>query len=149
MGTSSYRHRAQATLARRSVTKRWRNGVYFRLQFFTLEHPCYDKGAAGLESGESGVRRAVSIEKIKPRSFFIQFQDQEQYLLRNTRKSYIMDERQPLLESQPTNETNIQSNGKHNIVEFDPAGDPDNPMDWPTKFRWSIVLLLAFMAFTV
>lgn len=29
------------------------------------------------------------------------------------------------------------------------AGDLDNPRNWPAAFRWTIVLLLAFMAFTV
>ncbi|PSR82809.1 major facilitator superfamily domain-containing protein [Coniella lustricola] len=35
------------------------------------------------------------------------------------------------------------------IVDFDPAGDPDNPMDWPVAYKWGIVALLAAMAFTV
>ncbi|KAL2021717.1 hypothetical protein VTK56DRAFT_6660 [Thermocarpiscus australiensis] len=35
------------------------------------------------------------------------------------------------------------------IVEFDPRGDPENPLEWTTPFKWSIVTLLAFMAFTV
>lgn len=34
------------------------------------------------------------------------------------------------------------------ILDFE-AGDPENPRNWDTKFKWLIVLLLAFMAFTV
>lgn len=35
------------------------------------------------------------------------------------------------------------------IVSFDPDGDAENPMDWPKAYKWGIVALLAFMAFTV
>jgi hypothetical protein len=35
------------------------------------------------------------------------------------------------------------------IVDFDPRGDPDNPLEWPTPFKWTVVSMLAFMAFTV
>lgn len=35
------------------------------------------------------------------------------------------------------------------LVEFDPNGDHENPMDWPKAYKWGIVALLAFMAFTV
>ncbi|KAF4620094.1 hypothetical protein G7Y89_g14728 [Cudoniella acicularis] len=34
-------------------------------------------------------------------------------------------------------------------VEFDPKGDPDNPLDWPKAYKMGIVFLLALMAFTV
>lgn len=34
------------------------------------------------------------------------------------------------------------------ILDFE-AGDPENPREWDSKFKWLIVLLLAFMAFTV
>jgi hypothetical protein len=34
------------------------------------------------------------------------------------------------------------------ILDFE-AGDPENPREWDTKFKWFIVFLLAFMAFTV
>jgi hypothetical protein len=60
-----------------------------------------------------------------------------------------MDERQPLLSDGTPAHYHFEINGKHKIVEFDPNGDPDNPMDWPKRYRWSIVLLLAFMAFVV
>ncbi|KAK1751323.1 major facilitator superfamily domain-containing protein [Echria macrotheca] len=35
------------------------------------------------------------------------------------------------------------------VVDFDPYGDVDNPLEWPTAFKWGIVLLLAVTAFTV
>lgn len=35
------------------------------------------------------------------------------------------------------------------ILEFDPKGDVDNPLEWPPAFKWFIVFLLAAMAFTV
>lgn len=35
------------------------------------------------------------------------------------------------------------------ILDFDPEGDDENPREWPTAFKWAIVLLLACMAFTV
>lgn len=33
--------------------------------------------------------------------------------------------------------------------DFDPLGDVDNPLEWPTALKWGIVTLLALMAFTV
>ena len=56
-------------------------------------------------------------------------------------------ERQPLLDADPIPQH--QANGKPNIVRFDPNGDPDNPLEWSTRYRWGITFLLAFMAFTV
>ena len=35
------------------------------------------------------------------------------------------------------------------IVDFDPAGDDENPVEWRPAFKWGIVGLLALMAFTV
>ncbi|KAK0647050.1 major facilitator superfamily domain-containing protein [Cercophora newfieldiana] len=35
------------------------------------------------------------------------------------------------------------------LVDFDPQGDVDNPLEWPTPFKWGIVLLLALTGFTV
>jgi len=35
------------------------------------------------------------------------------------------------------------------IVDFDPAGDEDNPIEWAPAFKWGVVALLAVMAFTV
>ncbi|TAQ84242.1 hypothetical protein B7494_g7443 [Chlorociboria aeruginascens] len=37
----------------------------------------------------------------------------------------------------------------NNLITFDPDGDPDNPVEWPNSYRWGVILLLAFMAFTV
>lgn len=58
-----------------------------------------------------------------------------------------MDETQPLLgpvDEQPRHPTFSQS-----LVEFDPTGDQDNPLDWPQAYKQGAVALLAFMAFTV
>ena len=72
----------------------------------------------------------------------------------------LTDETQPLLRS-ITNEghqvyTNPPQDAQHDtdglstiIVDFDPAGDSDNPLDWPTPFKWAVVSMLALMAFTV
>ncbi|KAK3711305.1 hypothetical protein LTR37_009685 [Vermiconidia calcicola] len=60
-----------------------------------------------------------------------------------------MSETQPLRCDRDWPEYYFEHDGKHKIVDFDPKGDPDNPMDWPKRYRWCIVLLLAFMAFTV
>lgn len=61
-----------------------------------------------------------------------------------------MDETQPLLP--PAGEAG-SAQREHEldptVVTFDPKGDPDNPLDWPVAYRWGIVGLLAFMAFTV
>ncbi|KAI6468418.1 hypothetical protein MCOR15_002121 [Pyricularia oryzae] len=35
------------------------------------------------------------------------------------------------------------------LLEFDPKGDPDNPMEWAPAFKWSIVSLLALFAFCI
>jgi hypothetical protein len=35
------------------------------------------------------------------------------------------------------------------LVEFDPAGDAENPMDWPLTYKWFIVSILALNAFMV
>ncbi|ROT37829.1 MFS general substrate transporter [Sodiomyces alkalinus F11] len=73
-----------------------------------------------------------------------------------------MSERQPLLGDPQTtrrydqDHDNENENGsvhdnltsKH-LVDFDPNGDPENPREWPTAFKWTIVSLLACMAFTV
>jgi hypothetical protein len=58
------------------------------------------------------------------------------------------DESQPLLRSALERGEEDATQTKY-VVDFDPKGDPDNPIDWPTPFKWSIVLLLAFMGFTV
>jgi hypothetical protein len=35
------------------------------------------------------------------------------------------------------------------LMDFDPEGDPDNPLEWSNRYRMTVVSLLAFMAFTV
>lgn len=35
------------------------------------------------------------------------------------------------------------------VIDFDPHGDAENPLEWPAPFKWSIVTILTFMAFTV
>lgn len=62
-----------------------------------------------------------------------------------------MDETTPLLPDAATaipGEDQDHDAAK-NIIGFDPNGDPENPMDWPSAYKWGIVTLLAAMAFTV
>ena len=58
-----------------------------------------------------------------------------------------VEEQQPLL--RPVVE-DAEADGKHDevILDFE-EGDPENPKKWDAKFKWFIVFLLAFMAFTV
>lgn len=63
----------------------------------------------------------------------------------------MMDETTPLLPDvlpipQDDRRSHVPSK---DLVDFDPLGDEDNPMDWPVAYKWGIVALLAFMAFTV
>ncbi|ORY70948.1 MFS transporter [Pseudomassariella vexata] len=61
-----------------------------------------------------------------------------------------MDETLPLL--QDAHFTSLEEPHQHvnkDIVDFDPEGDEENPVDWPQAYKWGIVALLAFMAFTV
>jgi hypothetical protein len=60
------------------------------------------------------------------------------------------DETQPLL-SRTTSAENesIKAVNGVNVIDFDPNGDPDNPRDWAKLYKWGIVALLAFQAFTV
>ena len=60
------------------------------------------------------------------------------------------EETRPLLHNPEAtdNESIKAANGK-DVISFDPNGDPENPRDWPKSYKWSIVLLLAFTAFTV
>ncbi len=58
-----------------------------------------------------------------------------------------MDETQPLL---PDIDADVHPDpADKDIVDFDPSGDHENPQDWPKAYKWGIVALLAFMAFTV
>jgi hypothetical protein len=59
-----------------------------------------------------------------------------------------MDETQPLLGY--AIEENGQICTREEIsVDFDPNGDPENPLEWPKAYKRGVVALLAFMAFTV
>jgi len=57
-----------------------------------------------------------------------------------------MDELQPLLDHvvEQHDRTTDQS-----LLNFDPNGDLENPLDWPKAYKHGVVLLLASMAFTV
>ncbi|KAH6647749.1 MFS transporter [Truncatella angustata] len=62
-----------------------------------------------------------------------------------------MDETQPLLPSEADRAPIPESDqiADKDLVTFDPDGDTENPLDWPIAYKWSIVALLALMAFTV
>lgn len=62
-----------------------------------------------------------------------------------------MDEIQPLLptESDRLSIPERDQIDDKDIVGFDPNGDAENPLDWPATYKWDIVALLAYMAFTV
>jgi hypothetical protein len=57
-----------------------------------------------------------------------------------------MDETQPLLGH--VDQSQLRT-ANQSPIDFDPNGDPDNPMDWPHAYKLGVVSLLAFMAFTV
>lgn len=61
-----------------------------------------------------------------------------------------MEETDPLLQthSRVYFERQNEDTSK-DIVHFDPNGDLENPREWPQAYKWFIVFLLAFMAFTV
>lgn len=52
-----------------------------------------------------------------------------------------------LLES----ESDYRSSLEHcqNTLEFDYHEDPENPLEWPSSYKWGIVALLSFMGFTM
>lgn len=64
----------------------------------------------------------------------------------------MMNEREPLLEH--THHSDLERTFSKDgfcddqIVNFDPNGDPENPVDWPETYKRGIVALLALMAFT-
>ncbi|KAI0453053.1 MFS transporter [Xylaria acuta] len=61
-----------------------------------------------------------------------------------------MDETQPLLADVHLVDTErCDELSREDIVDFDVDGDAENPMEWPTAYKWGIVSLLFFMAFTV
>lgn len=51
-----------------------------------------------------------------------------------------MDETSPLLRS-------VTLDKESDLIDFDSNGDAENPLDWPSTYRWTITALLAFMAF--
>jgi hypothetical protein len=57
-----------------------------------------------------------------------------------------MDEAQPLLVNIDEHQ---QRTGDQPLVDFNPNGDQDNPMDWSRAYKLGVVSLLALMAFTV
>ncbi|KAK5094751.1 hypothetical protein LTR24_003451 [Lithohypha guttulata] len=63
-----------------------------------------------------------------------------------------MNETQPLLRDIHENDLEriLSKDGYDNsqIVDFEPNGDPENPIDWPKTYKRGIVALLALMAFT-
>jgi hypothetical protein len=62
-----------------------------------------------------------------------------------------MDETQPLLSTTQSHRygDEPQLEAVLDITAFNPDGDADNPLEWPKSYRWGVILLLAFMAFTV
>ncbi|OIW22498.1 major facilitator superfamily transporter [Coniochaeta ligniaria NRRL 30616] len=62
----------------------------------------------------------------------------------------LVDENQPLLgASEDLARRQDEDDALHGAIDFDPSGDPENPLEWPSAFKWGIVALMAFMAFTV
>lgn len=64
------------------------------------------------------------------------------------------DETQPLLAGEPTSVSGTTSPSPSPTLAGDATtlsfkDDPDNPRNWPSAFKWSIVCLLALLAFTV
>ncbi|KAH8594559.1 major facilitator superfamily domain-containing protein [Bisporella sp. PMI_857] len=57
-----------------------------------------------------------------------------------------MEETQPLLAQAHAPQV---GHADRPLVDFDPAGDPDNPLEWQNTYKRGVILLLAFMAFTV
>lgn len=61
-----------------------------------------------------------------------------------------MDETQPLLAYEHIIDTErCDEVSPKDIVDFNVDGDAENPVEWPTAYKWSVVFLLSFMAFTV
>ena len=62
-----------------------------------------------------------------------------------------MDERTSLLRSRSVATARDEEYDELNRVEsikFNPAGDPECPLDWPAAYKWGVVALLASMSFT-
>ena len=61
--------------------------------------------------------------------------------------SSLPEEEAPLLRTEERTEGRPDSKDSSLLIDFDPDGDPDNPLEWPTSFKWTIVTLMASMAF--
>jgi hypothetical protein len=59
------------------------------------------------------------------------------------------NETSPLLANTNNRQPEFDDANAKNVVDFDPNGDDDNPMEWSNAYKYGIVALLAFMAFTV
>ncbi len=61
-----------------------------------------------------------------------------------------MDETQPLLaEVRIVDTERCDEVSRKDIVDFNGDGDAENPVEWPAAYKWGVVLLLSFTAFTV
>jgi hypothetical protein len=60
-----------------------------------------------------------------------------------------MDETTPLLSSPPDTPRDEEQDDAGKALDFDPKGDPENPLEWRKSYRYGIVCLQAFWAFTV
>lgn len=61
-----------------------------------------------------------------------------------------MDETEPLLADVHLIDTErCDEVSRKDIVDFNVDGDTENPLEWPAVYKWGIVLLLSFLAFTV
>jgi len=60
-----------------------------------------------------------------------------------------MDETSPLLPDQDESRLEQQGNLSGVLADAGIKVDLDRPQDWPAHYRWGVVGLLAFMAFTV
>jgi hypothetical protein len=60
-------------------------------------------------------------------------------------------EREPLLPSLAQTISNVSQRDQRRSSAAETAleGDCDNPLEWPRLFKWTIVSLLALMAFTM
>lgn len=69
--------------------------------------------------------------------------------MKSPRASFVEEENAPLLPKAGTERVRIRGRDLPVTVDFDPCGDPDNPLEWPAPFKWGIVVMLAFSSFTV
>ncbi len=65
------------------------------------------------------------------------------------------DETEPLLVRRDSLDSDLEealarTHAKDDLeLDFDPNGDPENPREWSTGYKWTITLIVTFMAFTV